>query len=115
MPTIKVPPPRKRPTSEYYWIRKKVPVGLRSVVGKTEVWASLGTKDKRKAVIKIGAVNAEILAFGQQVPAEHGKLAGHGHCGDLMAAPGTDAYEESMQRPGRFGCRPRRLHKHSAP
>ena len=42
----------------------------------------------------------------------YGELAGHGHCGDLMAAPGADAYEESVQQPGRFGCRPRRLDQH---
>jgi hypothetical protein len=62
MPSIKMPTPRKRPTSDFYWIRKKVPVGLRALVGKTEIWASLGTKDERKALIKIGAVNAEIEA-----------------------------------------------------
>ncbi len=62
MPTMKMPTPRKRPTSEFYWIRKKVPVGLRALVGKTEVWASLKTKDERKANIRIGAVNAEIEA-----------------------------------------------------
>ena len=62
MPTIKMPSPKKRPTSEFYWIRKKVPVGLRALVGKTEVWASLKTKDERKALIKIGAVNAAIEA-----------------------------------------------------
>ncbi|MET3997113.1 hypothetical protein ABID65_008793 [Bradyrhizobium sp. S3.9.2] len=56
MPTLKMPTPRKRPTSDFYWIRKKVPLALRRLVGKTEVWASLGTKDERKALIKIGAV-----------------------------------------------------------
>ena len=62
MPTIKMPTPIKRPTSEFYWIRKKVPQALRPLVGKTEVWASLKTKDERKANIKIGAVNAAIEA-----------------------------------------------------
>ena len=41
-----------------------------------------------------------ILALRQQMPAEHRELASHGHRGDLMAAPGADAHEESMQRPG---------------
>jgi integrase len=62
MPTIKMPKPIKRPTSKNYWIRKKVPVVLRPLVGKTEIWATLGTKDERQANIKIGAVNAAIEA-----------------------------------------------------
>ena len=62
MPSIKMPKPIKRPTSDFYWIRKKVPEGLRPLVGKTEIWASLGTKDERQANIKIGAVNAAIEA-----------------------------------------------------
>ena len=62
MPNIKMPKPIKRPTSENYWIRKKVPADLRPLVGKTEIWATLGTKDERQANIKIGAVNAAIEA-----------------------------------------------------
>lgn len=62
MPTIKMPKPITRPTSKNYWIRKKVPADLRPLVGKTEIWESLGTKDERKANIKIGEVNARIEA-----------------------------------------------------
>ena len=62
MPSFKMPTPIKRPTSDFYWIRKKVPERLRDLVGKTEIWASLKTKDQRKAAIKIGAVNAAIEA-----------------------------------------------------
>jgi integrase len=62
MPSFKMPTPIKRPTSDFYWIRKKVPLRLRPLVGKTEIWASLRTKDERKANIKIGAVNAAIEA-----------------------------------------------------
>jgi hypothetical protein len=37
---------------------------------------------------------------------EHSELAGYGHRGDLMAAPGADAHEKGMQRTGRLGsCR----------
>ncbi|GGI27464.1 MULTISPECIES: hypothetical protein [Bradyrhizobium] len=43
MSNFKMPKPIKRPTSENYWIRKKVPL-----VGKTELWATLGTKDERQ-------------------------------------------------------------------
>lgn len=62
MPSMKIPTAIKRPTSEYYWIRKKVPADLRPLVGKTEIWASLKTKDERQANIKIGAENAKIEA-----------------------------------------------------
>jgi hypothetical protein len=34
MPLIKMPTPIKRPTSDFYWIRKKVPENLRPLVGK---------------------------------------------------------------------------------
>ncbi|UPJ28962.1 DUF6538 domain-containing protein [Bradyrhizobium sp. CW1] len=62
MPTIKMPKPVKRPTSQNYWIRKKVPADLRPRVGKTEIWASLKTDSERQANIEIGAVNARIEA-----------------------------------------------------
>ena len=65
-----MPTPIKRPTSDFYWIRKKVPEKLRDLVGKTEVWASLGTKDQRKANIKIGAINAAIEAEWARLRAE---------------------------------------------
>ena len=70
MPTTKMPKPITRPTSENYWIRKKVPADLRPLVGKTEIWASLGTRDERKANIKIGAVNAAIEAEWTRLRAE---------------------------------------------
>ena len=52
MPVFKMPTPIKRPTSDFYWIRKKVPENLRPLVGKTEIWASLGTKNPRQAMVK---------------------------------------------------------------
>lgn len=70
MPTIKMPKPITRPTSKNYWIRKKVPADLRPLVGKTEIWESLGTKDERKANIKIGEVNARIEADWDRLRAE---------------------------------------------
>jgi hypothetical protein len=75
MPTIKMPKPITRPTSENYWIRKKVPVDLRPLVGKTEIWASLGTKDARQANIKIGEVNAAIEAKWTRLRAEAARAA----------------------------------------
>ncbi|GAA0005879.1 hypothetical protein BRDID11002_58830 [Bradyrhizobium diazoefficiens] len=80
MPPLKMPTPIKRPTSEFYWIRKKVPAALRALVGKTEVWASLGTKDQRQAVIKIGALNAAIEADWARLRAEAGR-------GPVQASP----------------------------
>jgi integrase len=62
MPSMKIPTAIQRPTSKNYWIRKKVPADLRPLVGKTEIWASLKTKDERQANIKIGDVNARIEA-----------------------------------------------------
>jgi integrase len=70
MPSFKMPTPIRRPTSDFFWIRKKVPEKLRPLVGKTEVWASLGTKDERKANIKIGAVNAAIEAEWSRLRSE---------------------------------------------
>ncbi|MET4322581.1 DUF6538 domain-containing protein [Bradyrhizobium sp. RT5a] len=70
MPQFKMPTPITRPTSAFYWLRKKVPKDLRDLVGKTEVWASLGTKDPRQASIKIGALNAEIEAGWAHLRAE---------------------------------------------
>src|SRR5882672_6911407 len=75
MPTIKMPKPITRPTSENYWIRKKVPADLRPLVGKTEVWASLKTKDERQANIKIGAENAKIEAQWARLRAEAARAA----------------------------------------
>jgi hypothetical protein len=62
MPNIKMPTPIKRQTSDFYWIRKKVPLRLRPLVGKTEVWASLGTKDLHTAVQRCTAVSAALEA-----------------------------------------------------
>jgi len=75
MPTIKMPKPITRPTSENYWIRKKVPADLRPMVGKTEIWATLGTKDERQANIRIGAVNAAIEAEWTRLRSEAARAA----------------------------------------
>jgi hypothetical protein len=85
MATIKMPKPIKRPTSDFYWIRKKVPLALRPLVGKTEVWATLGTKNERKANIKIGVVNAAIEAEWDRLRAE-----------GTRAASSTEAYAPQL-------------------
>lgn len=45
-----------------WWIRKKVPLKLRNVVGRSEVWRSLKTTDLRTANQRIGQVSASIEA-----------------------------------------------------
>lgn len=69
MGTTKMPTPVRRPTSQFYWIRKKVPERLRPLVGRSEVWKSLETSDKRKAVAKCAAVSAELEAHWAQLVA----------------------------------------------
>src|SRR5947208_776547 len=75
MPSMKIPTVIKRPTSQNYWIRKKVPADLRPLVGKTEVWESLGTNSEREANIKLGAVNARIEAKWTRLRAEAARAA----------------------------------------
>ena len=59
-----------------------------------------------------GANPQIVFVLGQQVPAQNGKLPRNGNGGDLMAPPGADADEESMQRSSRLGSRPGRFHQH---
>ncbi len=66
-----------------WWIRKKVPLKLRPAVGKTEVWRSLGTVDKRAANERIGRVSAELDAEWKRM------AAGAKACS--KAAPGIEA------------------------
>lgn len=60
MPSIKMPTPVKRPNSQHYWIRKKVPRRYRKLVGKWEVWRSLKTANPAEAKRKLGTVNDQI-------------------------------------------------------
>ncbi|MDA9465144.1 DUF6538 domain-containing protein [Bradyrhizobium sp. CCBAU 53415] len=60
MPSIKMPTPVKRPTSQFYWIRKKVPLRYRHLVGRKEVWRSLETTDRRTAVTRCTAASAAL-------------------------------------------------------
>lgn len=47
---------------DVYWIRKKVPLRYRPLVGKTEIWKSLGTTDKRTAITRCATASAELEA-----------------------------------------------------
>lgn len=62
MSSIKMPTPVKRPTSQFYWIRKKVPLRYRHLVGRKEVWKSLETTDSRTAVTRCTAASAALEA-----------------------------------------------------
>src|SRR5262249_9166316 len=48
--------PFKHPKTGTYWVRKVVPEGLRTIVGRRELKATLGTKDPRDAKVKAAAV-----------------------------------------------------------
>jgi hypothetical protein len=41
---------RKNDKSQFWWLRKKVPVRLRPLIGQAEVWRSLGTTPKRRII-----------------------------------------------------------------
>jgi len=51
---------RKNDKSQFWWLRKKVPVRLRPLIGQAEVWRSLGTTDKRSAVAKCASLSTEL-------------------------------------------------------
>ena len=51
---------------------------------------------------------------GDQVPAQHCKLAGNGDGSNLMTPPRPNTHEEGVQRPGCLGRRPSGLDQHGA-
>jgi hypothetical protein len=60
MPTPIRPKKANGKEQNVYWIRKKVPARYRALVGKTEVWRSLKTADRRTANLRIAVVSAEL-------------------------------------------------------
>ena len=73
MGTTKMPTPfrpKKANGNEQnvYWIRKKVPARYRALVGRTEVWRSLRTTDRRTA-------NARIAVASEELDREWARLA----------------------------------------
>jgi hypothetical protein len=60
MPTPIRPKKANGREQNVYWIRKKVPKRYRTVVGKSEVWRSLKTTDRRTANIRIAVVSDEL-------------------------------------------------------
>jgi hypothetical protein len=60
MPTPIRPKKANGKEQNVYWIRKKVPKRYRALVGKSEVWRSLKTTDRRTANLRIAVVSAEL-------------------------------------------------------
>jgi len=60
MPTPIRPKKANGKEQNVYWIRKKVPERYRALVGKTEVWRSLKTTDRRTANERIAVASAEL-------------------------------------------------------
>jgi integrase len=60
MPTPIRPKKANGREQSVYWIRKKVPERYRALVGKTEVWRSLKTTDRRTANERIAVASAEL-------------------------------------------------------
>lgn len=46
--------------SDVWWLRKKVPAKYRTIVGRGEVWRSLGTADRRAASLACAKLSAEL-------------------------------------------------------
>jgi hypothetical protein len=68
MPTPIRPKKANGKEQKVHWIRKKVPARYRAVVGKTEVWRSLRTTDRRTA-------NARIAVASEELEREWARLA----------------------------------------
>ncbi|MGT2503253.1 DUF6538 domain-containing protein [Bradyrhizobium guangxiense] len=60
MPTPFRPTKASGNEQNVYWIRKKVPKRYRALVGKTEVWRSLKTTDRRTANARIAVASVEL-------------------------------------------------------
>ncbi|WP_336057136.1 DUF6538 domain-containing protein, partial [Nitratireductor sp. CH_MIT9313-5] len=59
---LKMNRPSKRPESSFLQFRKRVPKDLRSIIGKTEIKISLGTRDPIAAKQRHAELAAEIEA-----------------------------------------------------
>jgi hypothetical protein len=70
MPTPIRPKKANGKEQNVYWIRKKVPERYRALVGKTEVWRSLKTTDRRTANERIAVASAELEREWARLAAE---------------------------------------------
>ena len=94
MPTPIRPKKANGKEQNVYWIRTKVPARYRALVGKTEVWRSLKTADRRTASLRIAVVSAELeqeltrLALEAKQGPKHSSGAGRLTHQDLYAIQG---------------------------
>jgi integrase len=61
----RMPTPVLREGSRFYWLRKRVPDRYREIVGKAEVWRSLGTSNLKRAVSLCTAASVELEELWQ--------------------------------------------------
>lgn len=61
----RMPTPILRDGSRFYWLRKRVPDRYREIVGKTEVWRSLGTSNFKRAISFCTAASVELEELWQ--------------------------------------------------
>jgi len=55
-----ISPVQKRGKGPAWWLRKKVPLALRKVVGRAEVWRSLETTERREANTRCAVMSANL-------------------------------------------------------
>jgi integrase len=60
-----MPTPILREGSRFYWLRKRVPDRYREIVGKAEVWRSLGTSNLKRAISLCTAASVELEELWQ--------------------------------------------------
>lgn len=65
-----MPTPINRKGSSSLWFRKKVPLKLRALVGKTEIWESLKTTDKHVATLACIRISAMLEAEWARLAAD---------------------------------------------
>jgi hypothetical protein len=78
MPTPIRPKKANGREQNVYWIRKKVPKRYRALVGKGEVWKSLGTTELRTANARIAIVSLELEQEWIRLAAEAKRRPGSG-------------------------------------
>jgi integrase len=61
----RMPSPILREGSRFYWLRKRVPDRYREIVGKAEVWRSLGTSNLKRAISLCTAASVELEELWQ--------------------------------------------------
>jgi integrase len=61
----RMPTPILREGSRFYWLRKRVPDRYREIVGKAEVWRSLGTSNLKRAISFCTAASVELEELWQ--------------------------------------------------